>query len=113
MPRMIMVVELRPIDRDREDEFNDWYDNNEIPGVLATPGFISASRYVAVEPDEVDDGSTGRYLTIWEIDAESPEAAQKMLTEAMGAGKWSLNEAVDYSTMTIRFFKPLSQHITR
>ena len=45
MPRGMMLVQSRPADPKREDEFNDWYTNTHIPEVCAVPGIVAARRY--------------------------------------------------------------------
>lgn len=47
MPKGMLVVESRPADPAREDEYNDWYTNTHIPEVCAVPGFVAARRYKA------------------------------------------------------------------
>lgn len=47
---------------DNEDAFNQWYDHEHLPVILACPGVHAARRYVT-------DGPEGRrYLTQYEID---------------------------------------------
>jgi hypothetical protein len=58
----------------REDEFNDWYDDQHIPDVLAVPGFIRARRY------EITDNlatplTKFKYFAIYEIEGDPVEAA--------------------------------------
>lgn len=67
MARGIMVVQSSPVSPDREDEFNDWYDNVHIPELCAVPGFVSARRYKAPAAGSED---APRYLAIYEIDAD-------------------------------------------
>src|SRR5258707_15858282 len=50
-----------------EDEFNRWYFEEQMPERLASPGFISARRFAAVE-------GPPRYLALYEI--EGREAVQ-------------------------------------
>lgn len=114
MPRMLMIVEMRPIDREHEPEFNRWYAHEHIPEMLDTPGIIAASRYELANPalPGHTDGP-GQYMTIWEMEANNPQDAQEALNNAMGSGRWSMHEFIDYASMSIRFFKPLSEHITK
>jgi len=42
--KFIQVVFSNPV-ADREDEFNEWYDNVHIPELLTVPGMLSATRY--------------------------------------------------------------------
>lgn len=36
------------MDPDDEAEFNRWYDEEHVPGLLQVPGFLAGGRYVAV-----------------------------------------------------------------
>ncbi len=48
MPEAVLFSQMSP-DAEWEDEFNDWYNREHVPSRLAMPGFVGASRYVAVE----------------------------------------------------------------
>jgi len=56
-----------------EEEFNDWYNTNYIPGYLTVPGCIRARRYLAVEGQP-------KYLTVYEFEnsgvPDTPEWAR-------------------------------------
>ena len=49
---------------DKEEEFNQWYNEEHIPDLLAIPGFLDAGRYIAISGGP-------RYLACYEW--ESPE----------------------------------------
>ena len=40
----LMMVTTKSTDTAREAEFNDWYDDIDIPDVLAVPGYMRARR---------------------------------------------------------------------
>jgi hypothetical protein len=44
-----------------EDEFNDWYDTDHLPGRLAVPGFLSGVRFVTRPP------TVPRYLALYDL----------------------------------------------
>ncbi len=48
--RWFYMVKSRPSEPAREDEFNAWYDEIDIPDVLAVPGFDRARRAIVREP---------------------------------------------------------------
>ena len=56
MPKGMLLVQSRPADPAREDEFNDWYTNTHIPEVCAVPGIVAAQRYKV--HDSGRDGET-------------------------------------------------------
>jgi len=45
MPKGLMVVQSRPSDPEREDEYNEWYSHTHLPEIRAVPGFVAARRY--------------------------------------------------------------------
>ena len=68
MPKGMMLVQSRPADPKREDEFNDWYTNTHIPEVCAVPGIVAARRYKVHDPGA--DGRPAVYVVIYEIDCD-------------------------------------------
>lgn len=65
----LFTSEIVYLDPAVEAEWNKWFDEIHITGVLACPGFLSGTRYVS----EDEDGNR-HYLSIYEL--ESPEALQ-------------------------------------
>lgn len=49
------------IDPEFEAEFNQWYDEEQLPRLLEVPGFLSAGRYVAVK-------GAPKYLAMYELE---------------------------------------------
>jgi hypothetical protein len=74
--RGIIVVQTRPVDPSREDEYNDWYSNVHVPEIVATPGFVSARRYRA--PGSSD------YLAIYEIEGDDLHEVRKRMSAGRG-----------------------------
>ena len=54
------------IDPQYEADFDEWYDTDHLPTVVACPGFISGRRFVSDDPDQ-----SPRFLAAYEV--ESPE----------------------------------------
>ena len=48
------------VDPEYEQEFNEWYDNEHIPGLAAVPGTLSARRFR-------DMKGTHRYLALYHL----------------------------------------------
>ena len=48
----------------RDDDYNEWYQSQHMPDVLAVPGFVSAERLQVL-----GDGPY-KYLAIYEIETE-------------------------------------------
>ena len=50
------------VDPQHEDEFNDWYDTEHLPELLAVPGIVAAARYEAVKGGP-------KYLAAYELES--------------------------------------------
>lgn len=85
----VLLSELSP-DHDWEDEFNEWYDNHQIPIRMEVPGFVSARRY--------RDPERPNYLTVYEITGadvlESPEY-MKVRNQPNARTAWMLANMLD------------------
>ncbi len=55
-----LLVNAMNVDPEHEREFNEWYDNEHIPGLAAVPGTICARRYR-------DMTGTHRYLALYRL----------------------------------------------
>ena len=63
-----------------EDDWNRWYNEVHLPEIATCPGFKSAQRYVAQDPQG------RRYLSIYEIDgAQALESAEFKTRRGWGA----------------------------
>jgi hypothetical protein len=82
-----MVVQSRPVSAEREDEYNDWYDNTHIPEILAIPGFVGVRRYKVPGPEPV-------YLAICDIEADDLSAPAKELRARSAAGRNTPSDAI-------------------
>lgn len=59
------------ITKDREDDFNRWYNREHCPQFLRYPGAVSARRYRAIDgEDEYLSQDQFRYLALYEIQDE-------------------------------------------
>jgi len=91
MPKGIMVVQSRPTDPSREDEFNEWYSKVHLPELLDVPGFTRARRYkVAAGADP----AVREYVTVYEIEADDLHAPMKELRARGKAGQTHSTDAV-------------------
>lgn len=110
MPKFVMIAQSAPLEG-REEAFADWYQNTHLPDVVAIPGFFAAQRY------EVGAHISGSeplpYLTVYEIEAESAEAARQALIEAAMAGKTPVADVLDRSQMTTTIFAPCGERVSK
>ena len=85
------------IDPAVEDEFNEWYDTDHLPSVVACPGFLWGCRY------RVDHRDSPRYWVVYEV--ESREALGTPELQAIsGFGRFT--DAI--SNQQIRWFRSLT-----
>ena len=76
-----LYVVMMDVDADKEDLFNQTYDEEHIPILLKVPGVISAARY------KTSDQGVARYLAIYEL--ESPDVPQSAaFRQASDSGEW-------------------------
>ncbi len=64
-----------------EDDFNDWYEREHLPGLAAVPGTVSAARYRVV------DGAGPRYHACYELAGDETFGSPAWL--AVRATPWS------------------------
>lgn len=78
---------------DVEDEWNEWYDNEHLPEILACPGFIRGTRYVS--PSERGP----RYMTVYAI---ADSTALETPEFAAAKGWYRFADSVDFTTGVYR-----------
>ena len=66
------MVKSRPSEPAREAEYNTWYEDIDIPDVLAVPGFMRARRAIALDSTEVlpTDASYAAFYDIDTVDID-------------------------------------------
>lgn len=83
------------VDADKEDLFNEVYDQEHVPSLLKVPGVISVSRFktepctmmMGGEARTIDPEGEPRYSAVYEI--ESPEIMMSdAWAEAVEEGRW-------------------------
>ena len=94
-----LIVFTKPTEG-KEAEYNRWYDEVHLREVLETDGFVAAQRF-ALAPEQIGDAgdqAPSRYLAIYEIEADSLEAALEKLNS--GAGTMEMSDALDMASAT-------------
>jgi len=79
-----------------EAEFERWYDEQHLPDVLRVPGIVSAQRYRAAAG--LQGNSPWKFLTLYELDTETPGAVLEELGRRAGTTLMPLTAAMDAST---------------
>jgi hypothetical protein len=93
----------------REEEFNAWYDQRHLADVLRVPGFVAARRFKLAQPQS---GLPGRYLSLYEIETDDPQAALAELTRRAGTAQMVMSEALDSSKVSATLFAALGARRT-
>ncbi len=104
--KAVLLVLTNPGSPDTEAEYNEWYTNEHLPDVLAVPGYVGATRYVAY-PAWVSIPQ--RYLTIYDLEVDDVAHVQRISDEHMrriGAGEMrrSPSGAMDRESMRAMYY---------
>ena len=93
MARYTLVAFSKPVEG-REAEYNSWYNDIHMPEVLNVPGFSSAQRFKVRLP--LVGEMPGRYLAVYQMEADSPKAVEAAKNALMTAGTQQ-SDAIDRS----------------
>jgi hypothetical protein len=94
---------------EREEEFNAWYDQVHLADVLRVPGFVAAQRFKLVQPES---NLSGRYLALYEIETEDPQAALTELMKRSGTQQMIMSEAMNMTKVSAMLFCALGTRRT-
>jgi hypothetical protein len=93
----------------REEEYNRWYDDVHLPHVLAVPGFVSARRLkLAEEPGVENTPLPGRYLALYEMETDDPDAVLRDMWSRAGTPAMTLSDAIDAPNSTHTLFTAIT-----
>ena len=110
MPRYTMLVSTNPVPG-REDEYNTWYDNRHLSDVLTLDGFVAAQRFRLADA-QPEQEAPQRYLAVYEVEADSVEAASKVLADGFGSGGLPLSDSLDLTSMGILYYEAVTDRRT-
>lgn len=110
MPTHRLIVFTQPA-AGQEAEYNRWYDEVHLGDVLEVDGFVAAQRFALADAQigDVADKAPGRYLAIYEIEADSLEAALEKLNA--GSDTMELSDALDTDTATAIAFSAIGERV--
>ena len=63
--KILMEVRVN-IAPEKEEAFNEWYNNVHVPEITAVPGFLSGRRFKRVSGDEIE------YMALYELESLDP-----------------------------------------
>ncbi|NDJ87919.1 MULTISPECIES: DUF4286 family protein [Mycolicibacter] len=112
MAENLFLVLTNPVPG-QDEVFNQWYDTAHVPEVLDVPGVVAAQRYDLCEltvPEDEDlpavlPPPSHRYLVVYELDRDPDTVMSEFLKRVM-AGKMSLHETLDLTTVSMTGWKP-------
>ena len=93
----------------QEQEFNTWYDQRHLADVLRIPGFVASRRFELAQPQS---DLPGRYLALYELETDDPQAALAELTRRAGTEQMVISEALDASKASATLFAALGPRRT-
>jgi hypothetical protein len=89
MKKWLFVVESNCSDPEREQEFDDWYNETHLPDMLEVTEIVRATRYRNVSPQTGE----AKYLALYEFETDDLAAslarADKLVQEKAGQGRIS------------------------
>lgn len=103
--RYVIAVLTNPA-KGREAEFNDWYDNQHIPDVLAIPGVLSARRYELAHAQRMEAPWPYGYFAFYEVETDDLPALVDDMRQRGGTASMPMSDALDPQRLTL-FFAPL------
>jgi hypothetical protein len=109
MTRYIMMVLTNPV-AGQEDAYNSWYNQEHVPDVVRVNGFCSGQRFrlAGTGLGNVHPPSH-HYRALYEVEADSAEAANAELIEAARGGAISGHDSLDLSSVATLFFEPIAE----
>jgi hypothetical protein len=110
MPHFTYVVFTEPV-AGREDAYNDWYTDQHLADVLKVEGFVAAQRFKIVALDS-NSQPASRYMAIYEIEADDPQAVLDRLTEVALSGGMAMSDALDTATAKTILYQPITGRVT-
>ena len=79
-----LLLVMRDIDPEHEDDFNRWYNEEHVPERLAISGFVRARRFRALSGEP-------RFLALYELDSPDVLQSEEYLhfLEGCGETQWT------------------------
>jgi hypothetical protein len=93
MGRYVFAVQSNPV-AGREDEYNEWYSNRHLDDLRAVPGVISARRFTLADQQPVFRPQQFRYLSLYEVETDDPQAFIDELTSRIGTERMPRSTAL-------------------
>jgi hypothetical protein len=111
MPHFKYIVFTQP-KPGQDDAYNDWYDNIHLAEVIAVEGFVAAQRFKLVDVPGNAQGAS-RYLAIYEIEADDPEAVLDRLVALGTTGGMVISDALDRDSAKTILYQPIGERMAK
>ena len=82
---------------DREDDYNDWYQNIHLGQLMTLPGFKSAQRFRRVR--SLVEGETHPYLAVYELETDDIDSVLDGLRTAAANNRLTMSDTLDTSNI--------------
>ena len=102
MAEYVMVVQSQALPG-RDDDYNAWYDNQHFHDILAIPGVTGGRRYDA--PIAMMGQPGLKYLAIYDLDIESPEAFMAEMGRRGAEGLMPMTDAIDAAASQLWIYR--------
>ena len=112
MPRALYTVHSRPSSPEREDEYNDWYDNVHLPDLLNVKGVVGASRYRVAKAQQGGPVEGPQYLAIYEVDIEDVQDFFDDMMRAATDGSMRMSDALDQSVVDLTMWEEITPRVS-
>ena len=109
MGKYILMVQSNAVGGE-DDAFNDWYDNVHLGEVLEVPGFTAAQRF-RVKGDPVAGESGHRYLAVYELETDDPQASLDALGAAVRSGGINMTDTINTEDVSAVLFEPIGDRV--
>ena len=109
MPRSVFVVFTKPKSPEREDDYNQWYDNTHLGEVLALPGLVAAARYKVSAAQAPGMEPSHPYLSIYEIEGDPQDAIDAMFGALPSL---DMGDSLDFKTAQAFVFEEITPRRT-
>ena len=113
MAKGLLIVLTKPSSEDREEEFNEWYDDTHLVDLVNVPGVTSASRYKLADAQVVEGASLGNpYLAIYELEGDDLSQVTAAINGAASDGRFRMSDSIDRGTGQSVVFELITAPVT-
>ena len=112
MNKYIMAVYSNAVEG-RDDDYNQWYNDIHLGEVIEVPGFVAAQRFAVAGDPVRGDAPAHKYLAIYELETDDPQACLGALNEAVAGGSMNISDAISMDDVAAVLYGPISERVTK